>query len=522
MSLAKRLFLLLFIAGMAALAPAQPLSDAAMDSLVGLTLRTFNVPGIAVAIVKDGRVAFARGYGVRSIASGQKMDEHTLAAIASNSKAFTAAALGMLIDDGKLTWDTHVTDIIPEFRLHDPWVTAEFTVRDLLCHRSGLGLGAGDLMLWPDSTAFTRAEIIHNLRYLQPVSSFRTRYDYDNLLYIVAGEVVARVAGISWEEFVETRIMQPLGMRRSAASFNRIKDRANVIDPHAVVDGKLQVVTRESGEAANAAGGLYSSVSDLAKWVLLQINGGRYGDKLEQRLFSAAVHAEMWTPQTIIPVRGAAPYHTHFLSYGLGWTLRDVEGRLQASHTGSLMGMVSEVTILPELQLGIIVLTNQQEGAAFRAIANTIKDHYLGLARTDRVQELAARAEQGKSAVDSVTAAVDLRINQQLANPAAIPERAAFAGTYRDAWFGEVSIAWDGQALRFQAKKSPKLRGEIFHYAGGTFVVRWQDRSFEADAFLLFDLDIEGKPQSFTMKAVSPATDFSFDFQDLKLVRVSD
>ena len=237
----------------------------------------------------------------------QKVDENTLFGIASNSKAYTAAALGILVDEQKIKWDDKVTQYIPEFKMYNPWVTEEFTIKDLLTHRSGLGLGAGDLMMWPDSSNFTKADIIHNLRYLKPVSSFRTKYDYDNNLYIVAGEIVARASGMSWEDFVEKRIMQPLGFAASAASIARLKSTSNIIDPHAPVNGKVQVINIDWSETANAAGGIYSNLTDMSKWVIMQLNHGKFGDELSQQLFSEEVQQEMWTPQTIIPVRGPTP-----------------------------------------------------------------------------------------------------------------------------------------------------------------------------------------------------------------------
>jgi CubicO group peptidase (beta-lactamase class C family) len=366
---------------------AQVISSAQIDSLAERVLKTFDVPGVAVAVVKDGNIIHLKGYGKRSLNSGEKVDEHTLFGIASNSKAFTAAALGMLVDEGKLGWDDKVTDFIPEFKMYNPYVTDEFTIRDLLTHRSGLGLGAGDLMFWPDSNNFTKKDIIHNLRFLKQVSGFRTKYDYDNLMYIVAGEIVARVAGTSWEDFIEKRIMQPLGMKESASSFHRLKDKSNVIDPHAPVDGIVKVIRRDWSEAANSAGGIYSNITDMCKWIIMQMNNGRYGEGLNKQLFSEGVHEEMWTPQTIIPVRGGNTYNTHFSAYGLGWFLSDVKGRFQASHTGGLAGIVTQVTLIPELKLGIIVFTNQQSGAAFTSITNTIKDGYLGMPPTDRVKQ---------------------------------------------------------------------------------------------------------------------------------------
>src|SRR5450759_3381868 len=258
---------------------AQTLSSVEIDSLVEKTMRTFDVPGIAVAIVKDDKVIHAKGYGIRSLTTKQKVDTNTLFGIASNSKAFTTAALGILIDEKKLSWDDRVIDYIPEFRLYSPYVTEEFTIRDLLTHRSGLGLGAGDLMIWPGSNDFTLKDIIHNLRYLKPVSGFRTKYDYDNLMYIVAGEIVARVSGISWEEFIETRIMQPLNMTGSAAAYSRLKNKTNVIDPHVPINGVVQVIERDFNfnEAGNAAGGIYSNLTDMCKWIIMQMNKGKYG-----------------------------------------------------------------------------------------------------------------------------------------------------------------------------------------------------------------------------------------------------
>src|SRR6476660_687831 len=222
----------------------QPLTSKEIDDLAERTLKAFDVPGIDVGIIKDGKVIHAKGYGVRSLKTQQKTDENTLFGIASNSKAFTCTALGILVDEGKIKWDDKVRDYIPEFKLYSPYVTEEFTIRDLLTHRSGLGLGAGDLMFFPDSSDFVLKDIIYNLRFLKQVSGFRTKYDYDNNLYIVAGEVVARVSGKSWDDFVQERIIDPLGMVKTATSFDRLTDKKDVIDGHAPVEGKVQVIAR--------------------------------------------------------------------------------------------------------------------------------------------------------------------------------------------------------------------------------------------------------------------------------------
>jgi CubicO group peptidase (beta-lactamase class C family) len=496
-------------------AQSQIITSIQIDSLVELTLKTFDVPGIAVAVVKDGQVIHTKGYGVRSLNTKEKMTEKTLFGIASNSKAFTAAALGMLQDEGKLTYDSKVRDFIPEFKMYDPYVTEEFTIRDLLTHRSGLGLGAGDLMFWPDSSNFTKKDIIHNLRYLKPVSSFRTKYDYDNLMYILAGEVIARVSGMPWEEFIQKRILTPLQMASTAPSFSRLKDKLNVIDPHAPVDGKVQVIRRDWNENANAAGGIYSNVVDMSKWIIMQMNAGKYGDNLGQKLFSEDVHADMWSPQTIQSFRGSNAYNTHFTSYGLGWGLSDVKGYKQATHTGGLAGIVTQVTLIPDIKLGIIVFTNQQSGAAFNAVTATIKDSYLGVTGMNRVKQNNDRRLKGEVEAKDITTAIWKKIEEVQQQTTVKADISLITGTYTDKWFGDVLISEKNGKLWFQSQRSFLLNGEMFAYKGNTYVIKWTDRSMDADAFAVFSLDNEGKASGLKMKAISPLTDFSFDFQDL-------
>ena len=500
-----------------------PLSSTQIDALVEKTLKTFNVPGISVAVVKDDKVVHAKGYGVRSIQSKLPMQSDTLVGIASNSKAFTAAALAILVDEGKLNWNDRVNNIIPEFKLYNPYVTEEFTVLDLMTHRSGMGLGAGDLMFFPDGSDFTLKDVIHNLRYLKQTSSFRSQFYYDNNLYIVAGEVIKRVSGLSWEEFIEQRIMRPLGMNASAASITRLANKGNQVDPHVPVNGSLQVAPFKPNEVINAAGGIYSNVDDMTKWVRMQLNRGRYGEGLQQRLFSDKVQHEMWSLHTIMPMGpNGGSYNTHFNGYGIGWFINDVKGYKQISHTGGLLGMVTQVTLIPELKLGIVVLTNQEQGAAFTAITNTIKDAYLGMPEIDRVKENADRVEKRNAEAEKITKEVWKAIDEQTKQNSKIKLNVSpYVGVYKDSWFGDVTISVNktGQ-LQWASKRSPALIGDLSFYKGSTFVVKWHDRTFNADAFVNFQLDTDGKAQSISMKAISPLTDFSFDFHDLDLKRV--
>lgn len=496
------------------------LTAKAIDDLVERSMKAFDVPGIAVGIVKDGRVIHAKGYGVRSLNSKQKTDEHTLFGIASNSKAFTATALGLLVDQGKINWNDKVRDYIPEFKLYDPYVTEEFTIRDLLTHRSGLGLGAGDLMIFPDSTDFTLKDIIHNLRYLKPVSSFRSQYDYDNNLYIIAGEVVARVSGKSWNDFVQENIITPVGMSKTATSYGSLKDKSNIIDGHAPVNGKVQVIGRNIFRLAAAAGGINSNITDLCKWVQLWLNKGKYGEGASKSLFSDEVYRAITSPQTIIPIGGPGPYNTHFAAYGLGFFLSDEKGYKKITHTGGLEGMVTQITMFPELNLGIIVLTNQQEGGAFTSITNQIKDSYFGIKGTDRVAEYSGNRQKQLASARQLTDSIwnEIKTVQQSGNAKA--DVNMYTGTYKDPWFGDIIVSIKDGKLWFNSKRSFKLTGEMFYYKGNTFVIKWEDRAMDADAFASFVLDEDGKAVGLTMKAISPLTDFSYDFQDLDFKRV--
>ncbi len=500
---------------------AQALSSTQIDSLVRKTMETFDVPGMAVAVLKDGKIYHKNTYGIRSVKSKAPVDENTLFGVASNTKAFTTAALGQLVDQGKMSWDSKVNDLIPEFKLYDSYVTGEFTVRDLVTHRSGLGLGAGDLMVFPASNTTTMEEMIHNLRYLKPVSSFRSKYDYDNLLYIVAGEIVARVSGNNYDTYIEENFFRPLKMTRSKLSIPEIDADLNRIEGHAPVNGKLEITTNTFTQIATPAAGIYASINDMSTWVQALLDEGNYGPELKDSLFTKKTLAEMWTPQTLVR-SGKGPYNTHFTAYGLGWFLSDVHGYFQVTHTGGLLGIVSQVILFPELDLGIIVLTNQQSGAAFTAISNSIKDGYFGIKGKDRITEYNERRLAGENREDSLLLQLEKDIQTQLKSKTPKPNLADYAATYKDPWFGKVIINEQKDGLHFRAEKSADLTGKMTFYKGTTFVVRWNDASLKADAFVNFKLNTEGKASGFLMSAISPLTDFSYDYQDLDFLRVDE
>lgn len=495
------------------------ITEPQLDELVNSTLKTFNVPGIAVAIIKDGKIVVSKGYGIANIKTQKKVDGNTLFGIASNSKAFTTAALAMLVDEKKINWDDKVKKYLPDFKMYNDYVTNEFTIRDLLTHRSGLGLGAGDLMIWPDGHDFTPKDIVKNIQYLKPVSGFRAQYDYDNLLYVIAGEVIEKVSGKSWCDYVDERILKPLQMNNSSASWNRLKDSTNTIAPHVPTDGKLEIIPRYKNSIFDAAAGIYASTNDLSKWVIAQLNNGKYGEN--QRLFSEKQHLEMWTPQTILPNRNSYPYKSNFKAYGLGWQLTDINGYLQVSHTGGLDGIVTQTIMFPEIQLGIIVLTNQQNGAAFNTISNTIKDSYLGLPYFNHLEHLSKGRKEQEDDADKVTAEVWETVSKNVPQNYIKKNASKLTGTYKDNWFGEVKIYEKKGKLYFASTRSKRLVGEIFYYKNNSLAVKWNVRSFHADALINFDVNADGTITHFKMDAISPMTDFSYDFQDLDFTRVN-
>ena len=499
-----------------ALCPAQDSVEKVVDQVVERARQEFNVPGIAVAIVKDGNVVLAKGFGVRRQGESAPVTAQSLFRIASNTKAFTTAALAMLVDEGKIRWDDPVTQHMPGFQLYDPYVTREMTIRDLLTHRSGLGLGAGDLMFFPPGN-LGRDEIIRRLRFIKPATSFRSAYACDNLLYIVAGQLIPAVTGKSWDDFVRDRIFAPLGMTNTFTDVAALKKGRDVATPHNDLSGRLEALPQEDMDSSAPAGAIITCVADLAKWMIVQLNGGSFGNA---RLFSAAQAREMWFAQTVLPIEelpqdspaAFAATQLNFHAYGLGWDLRDYRGKKLVGHTGMLSGYVSRTALVPELKLGIVILTNQEVTAAHAAIANTVIDRYLGVPDADWVAAYSARLKKERAEGEE---AVKEAAGQRNPNSKPALPLASYAGRYRDAWYGDMRIEEHAGKLSISFTHTPHLAGDLEHWQYDTFVARWKNRTLDADAYVTFTLKPDGTIDEVRMKAVSPLTDFSFDFQDL-------
>ncbi|MFZ6657941.1 serine hydrolase [Undibacterium sp. TJN19] len=442
---------------------------------VNRVLKLFDVPGISVAIVQDGKVLVACGFGVRKLGEAAQVDSQTLFEIAANSKAFTAVTLAMLVDEGKLAWDDPVIKHLPDFQMYDPYVTREMTVRDLLSNRSGLGEAVGDLMWWPSST-FSTDEIVHNLRFLAPATSFRSVYTYEYLPYIVAGKLIAVKTGKPWGAAVRERIFTPLDMKRTTASLTETASMANLSSPHAKTDGKLSVIKSMPMENAAGAMGINTSAEDIAKWMMLLLDGGKLGtadmNGKERRLYSAAQSREMWTPQ--IPIRVSEPKpqlaatRSNFAASGLGFELRDYHGLMLVTHRGWQFGFYSVVAMVPSAKLGIAIMTNAESGPALNALKYQLLDRYLDMPKkTDWIatyNELTAKAQ-----AEEVQEKKDEKSTVKSSPSLALT---AYDGEYRDPWYGSATIKMAGTRHVLSFARTPGLTGELKHFQNDTFIVR--------------------------------------------------
>lgn len=485
-----------------------------LDAYVEKVLKTFNVPGVSVAIVKDGKILMAKGYGVKTIGTSEKVDSRTNFSIASNTKAFVGTSLGILVDEGMIKWNDRVVEHLPWFQLSDPYVTKELRVIDLLVHRSGLGLGAGDLLIWPTNT-YAQKDVVKRFRNIPLATSFRSTYAYDNILYLVAGELIEAVSGMTWDAFVQKRIFNKLGMNNSVLTFTDAVKKGNAATPHAEINGVVRPVAASDSAKTNPAATVNTNAEDIAKWMICQIDSGKLSDGTS--LWSSSVTRMLWSVVTPLPVgkvpKELAPYQSNFSGYGGGFNLRDYRGKKMVWHTGGLAGFVSLVAMIPEQRVGVAVFTNQEESGAFYSIGWRVLDHYLN-ANYDWNAAYKAVKERSDS-TNRASEAKSASSRDSLSKPSLALEK--YAGKYQDAWYGDITLEMKNGKLFLQMVPTPSLGGFLEHYQYNTFIVRWSDPEMRADAFVTFNLNPEGTIENAKMKAVSPATDFSFDFHDLLL-----
>ncbi|NEX91950.1 serine hydrolase [Caulobacter sp. 17J65-9] len=497
---------------------ADPLAD--LDGLVHAFMAEFGTPGVALAVVRPGQPDLTQGWGVRKLGSPEPVAPDTLFAVASNTKAMTAAALAILVDEGKLSWDEPVVRRLPEFAMYDPATTQAMTVRDLLTHRSGLPLGAGDLMIWP-TTTHTRAEVVHGLRYLAPVRGFRTGYDYDNVLYVTAGQLIERVTGTSWESFVTERVLRPAGMAHAVPAPSLVST-ADIAARHARLGGpvygmgEMRVVERQETDSFAPAGGVQAGARDMAAWLHIQLARGLGPDG--KSVWSEIQSNEMWAPQTLIGTSAGPtadePGRSLFATYALGWQVFDWRGERVVAHGGAMNGQLTATAMIPGRGVGITVLTNAEEVGVQNGLRNALLDRLMGAPAFDWAAYYRNRGQTRREAALATLKAADT--GKPVGGPTA--PLARYAGLYRDPWYGDLEVRRDGEGLKVAFLKTPAFQGPLEPWGPDAFRTRFTDPTVE-DAVLTFAVK-RGRPVEVTAKAFSPLADFSYDFQHLKFKRI--
>ena len=518
--MAMRIWLLATGLALSAAVQAAPVDEAQaarFDTLLDQTVQRYHLPGIAMGVIEDGKVVYRGTRGELAAGEGAAVNDDSLFKIASNTKAMTAAVLARLVQAGKLRWEDPVTRHLPEFRMQDPWVTRNMQVRDLLIHNSGLGLGAGDLMLWPEPNNFDRNDIIAGLAHLKPTGSFRSEYAYDNLMYVVAGEVAAAAGGKPYAQLVREEIFQPLGMQRCQVGTWSAAAVGNIAQPHQRDGDRNIAAERDPAQVTDfpsmAAGGVRCSLNDMLRWMQVLLDPAQAPGWLD-----ATQRQALWTAHMPMPIsqRLRDWDNTHFHAYGYGWRLSDMDGQWKVAHTGTLSGMYSSLALLPDMKTGVVMLINGEGEEARTALMQAMLKYHTAPAQQHDVLHYAGLMEQAAAQRRS---AGHVRPSLPTARPATVAEFGDRAGIWRDPWFGEVTLCPRDGKLQFVSAKSPRMSGQVMR-ADERWYVAWQGLGEDADAWLEFAGDAQ-RPL-LHLRAIDPDIDFSYDYPDLEFQRHGD
>lgn len=494
------------------------LSEQQINDVAQRAMQEFDVPGLAIGVVHDGKIVFSKGYGRKAEnKNSANVDPHTLFAIGSNTKEFTATALATLVDDKKLQWTDRVIDLMPEFRVADPWITREFRISDLLTHHSGMELGAGDLMLFAHST-FTRSETVAALPYMPFTGRFRADYAYNNLLYVVAGALVEKVSGKTWENYIQDRLINTAALP-DCQSTPPVQGQSNVATGEGNTEHLPSKLSLQQIAMA-PAGGIWCSVDGMAHWVQTLLNGGRTIDG--KTIISLEQRNALWAPSALLPLSDTSDMtNSHFRAYGYGWFMEDFFGMKRVWHTGTVSGMVSYVSILPEKNTGFIVLTNHDDNHATYSIALTLSSLAVTGKSKDWISYWKDIARKEKQKADEVEKKSGPGTSVRPFISLSSSELKNYIGIYHDAWRGDIRLTHQNNSLIMTFSKANGLSGSLFPLPHDLFVVRWQNRAEDAedDCYVQFERDVSGKVTGFHMQVIG--SDFSFDAQDLHPIKVS-
>ena len=474
-----------------------------LDEYYTKALVDWKVPGMAVAIVKDDSVIFAKGFGVREVGKPDKVDKQTIFAIASNTKAFTSASIAILVDEGKLKWDDKVIKYLPWFQMYDPYVTYNMTVRDLLCHRSGLATFSGDLLWY--GTNYSRQEVIKRARFLKPVYGFRESYGYSNIMFLTGGEVVQSISGKTWDEFVSERILKPLGMKRTYTSIKDLAGVDNVAMCHTEFEGKTISIPYLNWDNIAPAGAINSCVEDLSKWIKLQLNSGRKGSL---QIFSESRSWEMWSPNIMqnVSMYTAKQFPSmHFRAYGLGWGLGDYLGRKIVSHSGGYDGMLSYTCLIPEEKTGFVILTNSNNSLYYPLIYKTL-DILLGGKDTDW-SKLMLENMKKQQEIDNQNKIKEEQERKKDTKPTLNLQE--YEGLYGGDLYGNATIKLVDGELKLSLVPAPQLYSVLKHWQYDTFSIRFPEFPSLPEGKVTFIINAMGKVEEMRINVPNPDFDFT-------------
>ena len=493
-------FLCLFlVAAPLAADEAPPPELSGLDAYIVKSMTDWKVPGLAIAVVKDDKLVWANGFGLRNLGDGKKVDADTLFGIGSNTKAFTAAALGTLVDEGKLRWDAPVTDYLHDLKMYDPYVTRELTLRDLLSHRSGV---CGEDGVWY-GTDFTAQEIMYRLRFQKPAYGFRSQFCYSNSLYMTAGEIIPTVAGVPWAEYVRTHLLAPLHMDSTTTSVSAFTQGADVATPHAVVDNKLVPIRWDNTDNIDPAGAINSSVREMSQWMRMLLADGRYDGR---QLVSPVVIDEMETPQMLIEggddearFLSALNPGSRFYAYGLGFFMQDYAGAKVIWHSGHIDGMSAGLGLVPSQHLGVVVLSNMDQSWLPMALVWRVVDGYLHQPEKDWSSALLATVKPEYEA----DKAAETKLEKSYEPGGAPLPLVAYVGTYDNELYGSVRVTLEGGKLMLHASK--RFSADLVHWNHDTFQARWS-YAYLGKSYAIFDLDAAGRPLRLTLTGFTTYT----------------
>ncbi len=504
------LFAISLVLTISSIAQLQSVDKELVDNELQSVLDKWNQPAMAVAIVKDGKIVYENGFGVLEYGKKEKTDANTNFAIASNTKAFTAAAIGILVDEGRISWDDKVRKYIPWFSLYDPYVSENMTIRDLLCHRTGLATFSGDLIWY--GTDYSREEIIRHAQYLEPVYGFREHFGYSNIMFLTAGMIVEYVTDTTWDDFLKYRIFTPLGMSRTNTSITENNKLKNVASCHTEVNGKNVVIPYINWDNIGPAGSINSNVHDVSQWLIMQLNKGEFNGK---KIFSKEVSDEMWTAQTVQDVsafnKNINP-STHLKAYGFGWSLFDYKGYLVVTHNGGYDGMISQTVLIPELNTGFVVLTNSLS-MMYAGVMNQILDYVIDGKIDSKWSDYYLKVKTWIDSYDAEETETWKKTRVLNTKPSFALED--YCGTYSSDVYGDVEISVVKGKLYLKMTHTAIYQGSLEHWHYDTFSVKFEQALSLPSGTVSFIADKFGK--IYEMKIDIPNPDF--DFTELKLYK---